>query len=147
MLNSSISLICHLKSNRATLQRGQLGSSISDKSKTSLSQKITSVFLATVLLGSIATFPPYAENNSLDASEQNNLQNPEINKIIEIFSGFLPTLQEAEAAPNENAIKSKNYRLLGLSGQLSSATLELELTKGELAVLAHNPSSNSKKVQ
>lgn len=103
--------------------------------------------MATVLLGSIATFPSYAEDNTLDASEQNNLQNPEIKKIIELFSGFMPTLQEAEAAPNENAIKAKNLRLLGLSGQLSSATLEMNLSKGELAVLAHNPSSNSKKVQ
>ena len=59
----------------------------------------------------------------------------------------MPTLQEAEAAPNENAIKAKNLRLLGLSGQLSSATLEMNLSKGELVVLAHNPSSNSKKVQ
>lgn|GEM_PF-6901811 len=124
-----------------------MGSRISDKSKNSLSQKITSVFLATVLLGSIATFPPYAEDNTLDGSEQNNLQNPEIKKIIELFSGFMPTLQEAEAAPNENAIKAKNLRLLGLSGQLSSATLEMNLSKGELVVLAHNPSSNSKKVQ
>ena len=106
-----------------------------------------SIFMATVLLGSIATFPPYAEDNTLDALEQNNLQNPEIKKIIELFSGFMPTLQEAEAAPNENALKSKNLRLLGLSGQLSSATLEMNLSKGELAVLAHNPSSNSKKVQ
>jgi len=32
-------------------------------------------------------------------------------------------------------------------GQLSSATLEMNLSKGELVVLAHNPSSNSKKVQ
>lgn len=103
--------------------------------------------MATVLLGSIATFPSYAEDNTLDDSEQNNLQNPEIKKIIELFSGFMPTLQEAEAAPNENAIKAKNLRLLGLSGQLSSATLEMNLSKGELAVLAHNPSSNSKKVQ
>lgn len=103
--------------------------------------------MATVLLGSIATFPSYAEDNTLDDSEQNNLQNPEIKKIIELFSGFMPTLQEAEAAPNENAIKAKNFRLLGLSGQLSSATLEMNLSKGELAVLAHNPSSNSKKVQ
>jgi chromosome segregation ATPase len=133
--------------NRAKLQRGQLGSRISDKSKNSLFQKISSIFLATVLLGSIATFPPYAEDNSLDASKQDNLQNPEIKKIIELFSGFMPTLQEAEAAPNENAIKAKNFRLLGLSGQLSSATLEMNLSKGELAVLAHNPSSNSKKVQ
>lgn len=103
--------------------------------------------MATVLLGSIATFPSYAEDNTLDGSEQNNLQNPEIKKFIELFSGFMPTLQEAEAAPNENAIKAKNLRLLGLSGQLSSATLEMNLSKGELAVLAHNPSSNSKKVQ
>jgi len=147
-LNNSKRSIKHLGyGNRATLQRGQLGSRISDKSKNNLSQKITSVFLATVLLGSIATFPPYVEDNTLDALEQNNLQNPEIKKIIELFSGFMPTLQEAEAAPNENALKSKNFRLLGLSGQLSSATLELDLVKGELAVLAHNPSSNSKKVQ
>jgi len=102
--------------------------------------------MATVLLGSIATFPPYFNDNPAEVSENNILQNPEINKIIELLE-FIPTLQEAEAAPNENAIKAKNLRLLGLSGQLSSATLEMNLSKGELVVLAHNPSSNSKKVQ
>jgi chromosome segregation ATPase len=123
-----------------------MGNSIFNKSKNSLFQKISSIFLATILLGSVATFPPYLDN-SLDDAEQNNLQHPGTKKIIELFSVFIPTLGEAEAAPNENAIKSKNLRILGLSGQLSSATLEMDLTKGELAVLAHNPSSNSKKVQ
>ena len=117
------------------------------KTATSISQKVASIFMATVLLGSIATFPSYPNDNPPGVAENNILQNPEIKKIIELFSGFMPTLQEAEATPNENAIKAKQFRLLGLTGQLSSATLEMSLSKGELAVLAHNPSSNSKKVQ
>ena len=113
-------------------------------STVSISQKIVSVFTIAVLLGSIATFPPYVKDDPVGLSENNILQNPEIKKIIELLPEFGPILVEVQATSNGNAIQSEKSHVLELIGEVTSAQLEMKGIKGKLAVLEHNPSKNSK---
>jgi chromosome segregation ATPase len=121
------------------------------------SKKILSIFLMAVLLGSITTFSSHAKSNDELSQGNGILQNPQISKVLQVFTGFVPTLKEAQAIDNSVAnsdkiisnqkeITSKHNIVLKQISSVTKTQKEIIAIKTELNILSKNPGLNSKKI-
>jgi peptidoglycan hydrolase CwlO-like protein len=121
------------------------------------SKKILSIFLMAVLLGSITTFSSYAKSNDELSQGNGILQNPQINKVLKVFTSFVPVLKDAQAIDNSDSnfdtilsnqkkIQTKHNIILNQIVDVKETQKEILKIKKELNSLGKSTSLNSKKI-